>query len=44
MCDTKPGTKTRSIGAAAKNLISYVNVAVFGIARDWHRHRTLRKP
>src|SRR5260370_20185178 len=29
---------------AAKDLVSYVNVAAFGIACDWHRHRTLPKP
>jgi hypothetical protein len=29
---------------AAKDLVSYVNVAALGIARDRHRHRTLLKP
>src|SRR5216684_5871866 len=29
---------------AAKDLVSDVNVAAFGIARDRHRHRTLPKP
>src|ERR1700730_8150380 len=28
---------------AAKNLVSDMNVATFGIARHWQRHRTLTK-
>ena len=43
MCD-EARYKDQINRSAAKNLVGYVNVAAFGIARDWHRHRTLRKP
>jgi hypothetical protein len=44
MCDTKPGTKIQINRPGAKDLVSYMNVATFGIPRHPHRHRTLLKP